>query len=278
MSTVATEPVKAEPVPQPAPEATAPKAAAQTRPTTFARTLAVFKRELAGYFVTPVAYVFIVIFLFITGVFTFQLGQFFERGHADLRPFFDWHPWLYLFLIPAISMRLWAEERKQGTLELLMTLPIPMPAAVLGKFFAAWAFAGIALALTFPMWITVNYLGSPDNGVIAAAYVGSLLMAGGFLAIGSAVSSLTRNQVVAFVITVVLCFAFLISGFPPVIGFLSGWAPQTIIDAVASFSFLTHFESISKGVIDVRDLLFFGTLIAFFLFATAVIIDARKGS
>lgn len=242
------------------------------------RTWAVFKRELAGYFVTPVAYVFIVIFLFVTGIFTFHLGGFFERGQADLRPFFDWHPWLYLFLIPAISMRLWAEERKQGTLELLMTLPIPMPAAVLGKFFAAWAFAAIALGLTFPIWITVNYLGNPDNGVIAAAYLGSLLMAGGFLAIGSAVSALTRNQVVAFVVTVVLCFGFLISGFSPVMGFLSGWAPQMVIDAVSGFSFLTRFGSISKGVVDLRDLVFFGTLIAFFLFASAAIIDAKKGT
>lgn len=281
MSTVSTKPLDATPAPELQTAPTEPTPARTTEPVRvsgIARTLAVFKRELAGYFVTPVAYVFIVIFLFVTGVFTFHLGQFFERGQADLRPFFDWHPWLYLFLIPAISMRLWAEERKQGTLELLMTLPIPMPAAVLGKYFAAWAFAGIALALTFPIWITVNYLGQPDNGVIAAAYLGSLLMAGGFLAIGSAVSALTRNQVVAFVITVVICFAFLISGFPMVISFVSGWAPQTIIDAIASFSFLTHFESISKGVIDFRNILFFGTLIAFFLFASAVIIDAKKGT
>jgi ABC-2 type transport system permease protein len=278
MTTIATEPSQSETIPAPEQAPAAAAAAPPARPGMLGRTLAVFKRELAGYFVTPVAYVFIVIFLFVTGVFTFQLGNFFERGQADLRPFFDWHPWLYLFLIPAISMRLWAEERKQGTLELLMTLPIPLPAAVLGKYLAAWAFAAIALALTFPMWITVNYLGNPDNGVIIAAYLGSLLMAGGFLAIGSAVSALTRNQVVAFVVTVVLCFAFLISGFPPVMGFLSGWAPQAIIDAVASFSFLTHFESISKGVIDVRDLIFFGSLIAVFLFTTAVIIDARKGA
>lgn len=240
------------------------------------RTWAVFKRELGGYFATPVAYVFIVIFLLTTGVFTFQLGQFYENGQADLRAFFMFHPWLYLFLIPAISMRLWAEERKQGTLELLLTLPIPMAASVIGKFLAAWAFAGIALALTFPMWITVNYLGDPDNGVIAAAYLGSLLMAGGFLAIGSAVSALTKNQVIAFVVTVVICFAFLISGFPPVMDFITGWAPQAVVDAVASFSFLTHFDAISKGVIDLRDLLFFSTLIALCLFATAAIVDLKK--
>jgi ABC-2 type transport system permease protein len=239
--------------------------------------LAIFKRELAGYFVTPVAYVFIVIFLFATGIFTFQLGNYYERGQADLRPFFDFHPWLYLFLIPAISMRLWAEERKQGTIELLLTLPVPLAATVLGKFLAAWAFAGIALVLTFPMWITANYLGNPDNGVIAAAYLGSFLMAGGFLAIGSAVSALTKNQVIAFVVTVVICFGFLISGFPPVINFFSGWAPQAVVDAISSFSFLTHFDAISKGVIDFRDLFFFGTLIAVCLFTTAATVDLKKG-
>lgn len=262
---------------EPRPAVRAPQVAA---PTGGARVLsrmgAIFKRELMAYFVTPVAYVFIVVFLFVTGVFTFQIGNFFERGQADLRPFFDFHPWLYLFLIPAISMRLWAEERKQGTVELLMTLPIPLGAAVVGKFLAAWAFAGIALALTFPIWVTVNYLGNPDNGVIIAAYLGSLLMAGGFLAIGSAVSAMTKNQVIAFVISVVLCFGFLISGFPPVIDFFKGWAPQSVIDAVASFSFLTHFSAISKGVIDVRDLVFFGTLIGACLFATAAIVDAKK--
>jgi ABC-2 type transport system permease protein len=258
-------------------QASAPARTARTTPGFWARAIAVFKRELAGYFVTPVAYVFIVIFLFTTGVFTFQLGNFYERGQADLRPFFDFHPWLYLFLIPAISMRLWAEERKQGTIELLLTLPVPLGAAVIGKFLAAWAFAGIALALTFPIWITVNYLGSPDNGVILAAYLGSLLMAGGFLAIGSAVSASTKNQVIAFVVTVVLCFGFLISGFPPVMSFFQGWAPQSVLDAIASFSFLTHFDQISKGQIDLRDLVFFGTLIALCLFATAAIIDIKKG-
>jgi ABC-2 type transport system permease protein len=244
--------------------------------TTMARLWAVFKREFAGYFATPVAYVFIVIFLFLTGIFTFQLGGFYDARQADLRPFFAFHPWLYLFLIPAISMRLWAEERKQGTLELLLTLPIPLGAAVLAKFLAAWAFAGIALAMTFPMWITVNYLGSPDNGIILAAYIGSFLMAGGFLAIGSAVSALTRNQVIAFVVTVVICFGFLISGFAPVMAFFTGWAPQAVVDAVASFSFLTHFDAISKGVVDLRDLLFFGTLIGLSLFCTAAIVDIKK--
>jgi len=240
------------------------------------RTYSVFKRELAGYFVTPVAYVFIVIFLFVMGVFTFEMGGFFRQGQADLRGFFMFHPWLYLFLVPALAMRLWAEERRSGTLELLMTLPIPLGAAVAGKFLAAWAFAGIALALTFPMWITVNYLGDPDNGVIAAAYAGSLLMAGGFLAIGSAVSALTRSQVIAFVVSVVLCFGFLVSGHPPVMEFFSGWAPQFLLDAVASFSILTHFESIERGVIDLRDVVYFVSLIALCLLATGAIVEARK--
>ena len=257
---------------------TATSAAASRNLNPLSRTLCVLKRELAGYFVTPVAYVFIVIFLFVTGIFTWSkdLGGFFERGQADLGAFFYFHPWLYLFLIPAISMRLWAEERKQGTIELLMTLPIPLPAAVLGKFLAAWAFAGIALVMTFPMWMTVNYLGKPDNGVVLAAYVGSFLMAGGFLAVGSFVSALTKNQVIAFVITVVLCFGFLISGYAPVMDLLSGWAPAAVVDAVAGFSFLTRFDSISKGVIDLRDLVFFFSMIALFLFATALVVESKK--
>lgn len=237
---------------------------------------AVFKRELAGYFVTPVAYVFIVIFLLLTGVFTFQLGGFYERNQADLRAFFDWHPWLYLFLIPALSMRLWAEERRSGTIELLMTLPISLPGAVLGKFAAAWLFAGIALALTFPVWVTVNYLGKPDNGVILAAYVGSFLMAGGFLAIGACVSAATKNQVIAFVISVVACFVFLIAGLSPVLGFFRGWAPDVIVTAISNFSFLTHFDAIGRGVIDLRDIVFFASLIVVFLAGNAVVIEARK--
>lgn len=236
----------------------------------------IMRRELASYFATPLAYVFILIFLVLANAFTFYLGGFFERGQADLAPFFTFHPWLYLFLIPAISMRLWAEERKTGSVELLMTLPVTLWDAVLGKFLAAWAFAGLALALTFPLWITVNYLGDPDNGAILAAYVGSLLMAGGFLAIGSCMSALTRNQVIAFILGVVACFVFLLAGFPLVLDAVRAWAPQLLVDAIASLSFLTHFESISKGVIDVRDLLFFAMLIGFFLFATGVVLDARK--
>jgi ABC-2 type transport system permease protein len=235
----------------------------------------ILRRELLGYFATPLAYVFIVIFLVLASAFTFYLGGFYERGQADLVPFFNFHPWLYLFLIPAISMRLWAEERRSGSIELLMTQPITLWHAVLGKFLAAWAFAGIALALTFPVWITVNYLGDPDNGAIVAAYLGSLLLAGGFLAIGSCMSALTRNQVVAFILGVVACFVFLLAGFPLVLDVFSV-LPQPIVNAIASLSFLTHFESIAKGVLDVRDLLYFAMLIALFLLATTVVIDLRK--
>jgi ABC-2 type transport system permease protein len=236
----------------------------------------IFRRELSSYFSTPIAYVFIVIFLFLSGIFTFHLGDFFGRGQADLMPFFNFHPWLYLFLIPALSMRLWAEERKGGTIELLLTLPVSMTSAVLGKFLAAWAFTAIALALTFPMWISVNYLGDPDNSVIFAGYIGSLLMAGAFLAIGSCISAITKNQVIAFVIAAVVCLAFILSGFPLVLDFFRSWAPQLIVDAISSFSFLTHFNAISKGVIDIRDIVYFISLIAFWLFANAIIIEMKK--
>ena len=258
--------------------AATPGAADRITPGPFARCIAVFLRELTGYFVTPLAYVFIVIFLLLAAIFTFSLGGFFEGNQADLRAFFNFHPWLYLFLIPAISMRLWAEERKTGTVELLLTLPIPLWAAVIGKFLAAWCFAGLALVLTFPMWITVNYLGEPDNGVIFAQYVGSFLMAGGFLAIGSVISSLTRSQVIAFVVTVVLCFGFLVAGFPPVMDAISGWAPQWFLDAVARFSFLTNFEQVSKGVLALRDVVFFLSLIALCLYANVVALEMKKSA
>jgi len=236
----------------------------------------IMRRELASYFATPLAYVFILIFLMLANAFAFYLGGFYERGQADLDPFFTFHPWLYLFLIPAISMKLWAEERKSGSIELLMTQPVRLWDAVLGKFLAGWIFTALALALTFPLWITVNYLGHPDNGAIVAAYLGSLLLAGGFLAIGSCMSALTRNQVVAFILGVVVCFGFLLAGFPLVLDLFRGWLPQVLVDALASLSFLTHFDSIVKGVIDVRDLLYFAMLIAFFLLATAIALDLRK--
>jgi ABC-2 type transport system permease protein len=238
----------------------------------------IFKREFASYFATPLAYVFIVIFLFAMGAFTFYIGNFYQNGVADLSVFFGYHPWLYLFLVPAISMRLWAEERRSGTMELLLTLPVPLWATVLGKYLAAWAFTGVALALTFPIWLTVNYLGHPDNGVILAAYIGSFLMAGGYLAIGSAISASTNNQVIAFVVSVVVCFLFTVSGAPIVIEFVRAWAPLVLINAISSFSFLTHFAAISAGVIDLRDVVYFLSLIALFLTANVVIIDLKKSA
>src|SRR5579864_9193926 len=239
-------------------------------------TLVIFRRELQSYFATPLAYVFIVIFLVMAGALAFFLGNFFERGQADLQPFFTFHPFLYLVLIPALAMRLWSEERKSGTIELFLTLPIRMTEAVLGKFLAAWCFAGIALALTFPFWLSVNYLGNPDNGVILASYVGSFLMAGAFLAIGAALSALTKNQVIAFVVTAAVCFLFTVSGSPIVLGFLKSWAPEAVLGTVTGFSFLTHFNAIIRGVIDLRDAVFFLSVIGFFLYANSIIVDLKK--
>ncbi|MCC5860463.1 MAG: ABC transporter permease subunit [Gammaproteobacteria bacterium] len=238
----------------------------------------VLRRELAGYFATPVAYVFLVIFLVLSATFAFYLGGFFERAQADLAAFFSFHPWLYLFLVPALSMRLWAEERKSGTIELLMTLPVTLWQAVLGKFLAAWAFTALALALTFPMWLTVNYLGEPDNGAILTAYLGSLLMAGGFLAIGACISAATRNQIIAFILTVVACFGFLLAGFPLVLDLFAGWAPDALVEAVAALSFLTHYNALSRGVIEVRDLVFFALVIGVFLYANTIVLDMKKAS
>ena len=236
----------------------------------------VYKRELSAYFSTPLAYVFIVIFLALAGAMTFFLGSFFERGQADLAPFFVFHPWLYLLLVPAISMRLWAEERKNGTIELLLTLPLTPTQAVLAKFFAAWSFAGIALVLTLPIWITVNYLGKPDNGVIVASYVGSLFMAGAYLAIGSAFSALTKNQVIAFVLTAVVCLIFTVSGTPLVLNFFTGWAPANMVEAISNLSFISNFEAISKGVIDLVGIVYFASVITLFLFANVLLINLYK--
>ena len=212
----------------------------------------------------------------LSSVFTFYLGGFYESGQADLNPFFNFHPWLYLFLVPALAMRMWAEERKSGTIELLMTLPITRFESVVGKFLAAWVFAGIALLLTFPMVLTVNYLGDPDNGAILTGYVGSWLLVGAYLAVGSCMSALAKNQVIAFILTVSLCFVFVVSGFPLVLDAFNAWAPQWLLDVVASFSFLTRFQAISKGVIDVRDLLYFLSFIGAWLMATAVVVDLKK--
>ncbi len=239
-------------------------------------TRVILQRELASYFATPVAYIFIIIFLMLTGIFTFYLGQFFERGQADLTSFFNFVPWLFLVLIPAVAMRLWSEERRSGTIELLMTLPVSTRQIVIGKFLAAWFFVGLALALTFPLWITVNYLGDPDNGVILAGYLGSWLMSGGFLAIGSCLSALTKNQIIAFILTLVVCFILVVSGFPIVQDVFSSWAPLWLVDGLANMSFLTHFNAISRGVIDLRDLVYFVVLIGAWLTATALVIDMKK--
>ncbi len=237
---------------------------------------AVFRREFAAYFATPIAFVFLIIFLFSIGVFTFYIGNFFNNGTADLSVFFGFQPWLYLFLIPALAMRLWAEEKRSGSIELLLTLPLPVWATVLGKFLAAWVFAGLALALTFPIWITVNYLGHPDNGVIVASYLGSFLMAGAYLSIGAAISSATSNQVIAFVVTLVVCFLFTVAGASAVMDAFQGWAPPALVEVVSSFSFLTHFTAITAGVIDLRDAIFFFSIIGLFLYANMLIIDLTK--
>jgi ABC-2 type transport system permease protein len=243
----------------------------------FVGTRAVFKREFRAYFATPVAYVFIVVFLAVSALFTFYLGNFFDRGQADLRPFFSFHPWLYLVFVPAIAMRLWAEERRSGTIELLMTLPVGLFGAVLGKFLAAWAFAGVALALTFPIWLTVSYLGDPDHGAILAGYLGSFLMAGGYMAVGACLSAATKNQVVAFIASIAVGFVFTVAGAPLVLDALSAWAPRALIDAVASFSFLARFQAIAAGALDARDVVFFVSFAATWLFANAVVVEMKKG-
>jgi ABC-2 type transport system permease protein len=238
--------------------------------------MTIFKREFASYFATPVAYVFLVIFLVMQGLFTFYIGQFYEREQADLVAFFTYQPWLYLFLMPAIAMRLWAEERKSGTFELLLTLPIPVGAVVAGKFLAAVAFAGLALLLTLPIWITVNWLGSPDNGVIITGYLGSLLMASAYLAIGSALSATTKNQVVAFILAVTVCFLFLVSGLPMVLDLFSGWAPDPVVEAVANLSFLTHFNNLQKGMVALSDVFYFLAVIVLWLWIGRVVIESKR--
>jgi ABC-2 type transport system permease protein len=240
--------------------------------------LIIAKRELGAYFGTPLAYVFAVIFVALTGAFTFYFGNFFENGQAHLAAFFLYHPWLYLILVPAIAMRLWAEERKSGTIELLMTLPVTTWQAIVGKFLAAWGFIGVALMLTFPIWITVNWLGDPDNGVILASYIGSFLMAGAFLAIGSAISALSKNQVIAFIVAAAICFLFVMSGVEIVQNTAKIILPSFLVEAISSLSFLTHFDKVARGVIDLPSLYFYLSMIAFFLFANVVIVEQKKAA
>lgn len=239
--------------------------------------LGVFLRELHGYLITPVAWLFCVIFLLAAGAFTFYLGAFFERGQADLDPFFRFHPWLYLVLVPALAMRLWAEERRSGSIELLLTLPIRSWQAVLAKFLAAWLYIGCALALTFPMWLTVNYLGHPDNGVILASYIGSFLMAGAFLAISECLSALTRSQIIAFLMALAACFLFLLAGDPLVQQPLLALGSVRVADALSDLSLLTHFQAIARGVLDFGDVAYFLLTIVFWLIANVLIVDARRG-
>ena len=244
--------------------------------TSVANIRAIARRELSAYFTSPVAYVFLVIFLLLAGFFTFMIGSFFERGEASLAAFFAWHPWIYLFLVPAIGMRVWSEERRSGTMELLLTMPINAWEAIVAKFLASWVFLAIALVLTFPIVITVNLLGDPDNGTIVAGYIGSLFLAGAFLAITCMTSALTRNQVVAFILSVVLCLFLILAGFSPVTDLMTRWANPAIVEIVASFSVITHFDGFQKGVIDTRDLFFFLSVIGFALFATSVIIRNHR--
>jgi ABC-2 type transport system permease protein len=236
----------------------------------------IMKRELGGYFTSPIAYVFLVIFLVLTGFFTFTVGSFFERGEASLVSFFTWHPWLYLFLVPAVGMRLWSEERRLGTLELLLTMPITTWQAILAKFLASWLFLALALLLTFPVVLTVNYLGDPDNGVILAGYVGSFLLSGAYLAVSCMTSALTRNQVISFILAVMICLFLILAGYTPVTDLLTRWANPLVVQVVAAFSFMTHFEGFQRGVLDLRDVVFFASVIGFALFTTGVIIRNQR--
>lgn len=241
-------------------------------------TRGIIKRELSGYFGSPVAYVFIVIFLIMCGFFTFHVSRFFELGQADLRTFFEWHPWIFLFLIPAVAMRLWSDERRTGTIELILTLPITLPEVILGKFLAAWLFIGIGIFLTFPLVLTVCYLGDPDLGAVFSAYLGSLLLAGAYLSVGSMTSSLTKNQVISFILSVMICLFLVLAGYPPVTGVLSGWAPLWLLEVVSGFSFMPHFESMERGVLDLRDLFYYVSVIFFMLFSNAVVLQNRRAS
>jgi len=237
---------------------------------------AMVKRELGGYFTSPIAYVFLVIFLLLTGFFTFTVGNFFERGEASLVSFFTWHPWLYLFLVPAVGMRLWSEERRLGTMELLLTMPITTWQAIVGKFLASWLFLALALALTFPVIVTVNWLGDPDNGVIFAGYMGSLFLAGSYLAVSCMTSALTRNQVISFILSVMICLFLILAGYAPVTDLLARVASPRVVEVIAAFSVMTHFEGFQRGVLDLRDLAFFLSVMGFTLFATGVIIRNHR--
>jgi ABC-2 type transport system permease protein len=244
--------------------------------TSWSNIQAIIKRELGAYFTSPLAYVFLVIFLLLSGFLTFTIGNFFERGEASLMSFFTWHPWIYLFLVPAAGMRLWSEERRMGTLELLLTMPITVWQAVLGKFLASWLFLLLALALTFPVWITVNLLGSPDNGIILSGYIGSLLLSGAYLAISCLTSAMTRNQVISFIVSVVICLFLILAGYRPVTDLLVHWAHPLVVQTIASFSVMAHFDNLQRGVLDLRDLAYFASVMGFALFCTGVVVRGHR--
>jgi ABC-2 type transport system permease protein len=241
-------------------------------------TKAIARRELVSYFESPVAYVFMVVFLILLGFLTFFVSRFYEIGQADLRPFFFWHPWLFLILIPASAMRLWAEERRSGTIETLLTLPVSMTEAILGKFLAAWIFIGLIIALTFPIVLTTAYLGNPDKGVVIGGYLGSFLLAGTYLAVGMMTSALTRNQVISFVLALMICLFLLLAGWQPVTDLLVKWAPEWLVNGVAAFSFMPHYEAFQKGILDSRDFAYYLSAIIFMLFCTYVVIENRKSA
>jgi ABC-2 type transport system permease protein len=238
---------------------------------------AIYRRELLSYVTTPTAYVFVAVFLFAIGLFTFQVGGFFEQRRADLSAFFAFHPWLFMVFLPAVAMRLWAEETRSGAIELLLTLPAPTWALVLGKYLAAWTVAGAALVLTFPLWITVNFLGQADNAAILTAYLGSFLMGGAYLAIGSAMSALTPAQIVAFVLAVLASFLLTALGLPLVSDFFAGFVGGGAAEAISRFSILYHFDAAQRGVVEFRSVFYFASLIALCLGFTVVAVDARRG-
>ncbi len=242
-------------------------------------TLTVFRRELKAYFESPVAYVFLIVFLLLIGFLTFSVSSFYERRIADLQPFFFWHPWVYLLLVPAATMSLWAEERRAGTFELLLTMPVTLLQAILGKFLAAWLFIVIAMALTIPVMVgTVFTLGNPDPGVIVTGYIGSFLLAGAFAAVGMLTSAMTRNQVIGFVLALVLCLLLVLAGWEPVTRFFVSWAPAWLLDTVTAIGFMPHFESLQRGVVDLADILYFLSVIAFMIMATHLVLDNRKSA
>lgn len=242
--------------------------------------LTIFKRELKSYFESPIAYVFLVVFLLLINALAFLWNGYglYERGTADLEPFFFWVPLVYLILVPAATMGLWAEERRSGTIELLLTLPVTLRQAIIGKFLAAWSFMTIAVLLTFPVVLTLGFLGSPDLGVIAAGYVGMILMAGAYVAVGMLASALTRSQVISFVVSLIVCVVMVMAGTPFITNLFVRWLPAPLVDAVASFSFWTRFHDITRGVLDLRDIAYFASLIVFMLFATHVVLDNRKSA